>query len=101
VKAMLESKGHQVELRGGYLPKGIWGKLRIWFGLLSFPFNFRSTRKFKHFLKKEKPDLIWFNSLLRNLGGGVVSVAGNFVNNPSAFGTSPDREENCIKQSVR
>jgi hypothetical protein len=75
VKALLEEQGHKVRLRGGYLPRGIFGRLRIRFGLLTFPFNFRSAWKFKTFLKKEKPDLIWFHSLVRNLGPRVVRVA--------------------------
>ncbi|MDR2191037.1 MAG: glycosyltransferase [Candidatus Peribacteria bacterium] len=67
VKALLESKGHEVRLRGGHLPKGIKGRLNIWFGLITFPFNFRSAWKFKRFLQREKPDLVRFHSLLRHL----------------------------------
>jgi hypothetical protein len=78
VKGILEAKGHQVQLRGGHLPKGWWGRLRVYLGLLLAPVNFRSAWKFKKFLKKEKPDLIWFNSLLRNVGGNVVKVAEQY-----------------------
>ncbi|GHW03029.1 hypothetical protein AGMMS50249_8150 [candidate division SR1 bacterium] len=72
VKTLLESKGHEVILRGGYLPKGILGKIRIYLGLFFAPINFWSAIRFKRFLKKEKPDLIWYNSLLRNLGGNII-----------------------------
>jgi hypothetical protein len=78
VKAILEAKGHHVYLRGGYVPKGTWGKLRKYLGLLLAPINFWSARKFKKFLKKENPDLIRFHSLLRNLGRNVVKRAQDY-----------------------
>jgi hypothetical protein len=31
VKALLEERGHTVHLRGGHLPKGIRGTLKMWF----------------------------------------------------------------------
>ncbi|GHV27153.1 hypothetical protein FACS1894176_08780 [Bacteroidia bacterium] len=40
VKALLESQGHQVILRGGTLPKGIWGRITMWLGLITAPLNF-------------------------------------------------------------
>ncbi len=49
--------------------------MRIYLGLLLAPVNFWDAWKFRRFLKKEQPDLIWFHSLLRNLGRGVVKVA--------------------------
>jgi hypothetical protein len=78
VKAILESRGHKVHLRGGYVPKGIWGRLRKYLGLFLAPMNFRSRWKFRKFLKREKPDLIRFHSLLRNLGKNVVQSAKNY-----------------------
>lgn len=77
-KAILEAQGHEVLLRGGSLSKGWKWKLKIYFGLLFAPFNIFAAWKFKKFLKKEQPDLIWFNSLLRNLGRGVVEVATKY-----------------------
>lgn len=68
VKDILETHGHKVILRWGKLPKWTLGKIRIWMGLILAPFNFWDALKFKNFIKKEKPDLIWYNSLLRNLG---------------------------------
>ncbi|MDR2540785.1 MAG: hypothetical protein LBD11_03200 [Candidatus Peribacteria bacterium] len=81
VKALLESQGHQVMLRGGDLPKGIWGRITMRLGLITAPLNFWSAKKFKKFLQTEKPDIIWFNSLLRHLGGNVVKVATSFQQN--------------------
>jgi hypothetical protein len=42
------------------------------------PFNVWTAWKFKNFLKKEQPDLIWCNSLLRYLGWRVVKVAEKY-----------------------
>jgi hypothetical protein len=39
------------------------------------PFNFWSTWDLKKILEKEKPDIIWFNSLLRWLWPNVVKTA--------------------------
>ena len=75
VKNLLESKWHEVILRWSTLPswsKWQWKK-RFW--LLLSPFNFWSSSDLKDILKKEKPDIIWFNSLLRWLGPNVVKTA--------------------------
>lgn len=75
VKNLLESKWHEVILRWSTLPS--WSKWqrkkRFW--LLLSPFNFRSSGNLKKALKEEKPDIIWFNSLLRWLGSNVVKTA--------------------------
>ena len=75
VKNLLESKWHEVILRWSTLPS--WSKWqrkkRFW--LLLSPFNFRSSSNLKDVLEKEKPDIIWFNSLLRWLGPNVVRAA--------------------------
>jgi glycosyltransferase involved in cell wall biosynthesis len=81
VKSLLEERGHIVDLWGGYLPKGSWGRIRIYIGLLFAPINFWSARKFRRFLKKEKPDLIRFHSLLRNLWPNVVRIAKQHTKN--------------------
>jgi hypothetical protein len=39
------------------------------------PFNFWSTGSLNEVLENEKPDIIWFNSLLRWLGPNVVKTA--------------------------
>ena len=75
VKNLLESKWHEVILRWSTLPS--WSKWqrkkRFW--LLLFPLNFWSSSDLKNVLEKEKPDIIWFNSLLRWLGPNVVKTA--------------------------
>ena len=75
VKNLLESHWHEVILRWSTLPA--WNKWqrkkRFW--LLLSPFNFWSTEDLKEVLEKEKPDIVWFNSLLRWLGPNVVKIA--------------------------
>ena len=75
VKNLLESRWHDVILRWSTLPA--WNKWqrkkRFW--LLLSPFNFWSTGDLKKVLDEEKPDIIWFNSLLRWLGPNVVKTA--------------------------
>ena len=75
VKNLLESRWHEVILRWSTLPA--WSKWqrkkRFW--LLLSPFNFWSTGSLKEILENEKPDIIWFNSLLRWLWPNVVKVA--------------------------
>lgn len=75
VKNLLESKWHEVILRWSTLPswsKWEWKK-RFW--LFLSPFNFWSSSNLKEVLEREKPDIIWFNSLLRWLGPNVVKTA--------------------------
>jgi len=75
VKNLLESHWHKVILRWSTLPawsKWQWKK-RFW--LLLSPFNFWSLRDLRKILKKENPDIIRFNSLLRWLGPNVVKTA--------------------------
>jgi len=75
VKHLLESRWHEVILRWSTLPT--WSKWqrkkRFW--LLLSPFNFWSTSDLNEVLENEKPDIIWFNSLLRWLGPNVVKTA--------------------------
>ena len=75
VKNLLESHWHKVVLRWSTLPswfKWKWKK-RLW--LVLFPFNFWSSSDLKKVLEDGKPDIIWFNSLLRWLGPNVVKTA--------------------------
>ena len=75
VKNLLESKWHKVVLWWSTLPA--WSKWqrkkRFW--LVFSPFNFWSTSNLKEVLEREKPDIIWFNSLLRWLGPNIVKTA--------------------------
>ena len=78
VKNLLESKWHEVVLWWSTLPT--WSKWqrkkRFW--LLLSPFNFWSIGDLNKVLEKEKPDIVWFNSLLRWLGPNVVNAAWNW-----------------------
>ena len=75
VRNLLESRWHEVILWWSTLPA--WSKWqrkkRLW--LLVSPFNFWNTDDLKEVLKKENPDIIWFNSLLRWLWPNVVKTA--------------------------
>lgn len=75
VKHLLESRWHEVILRWSTLPA--WSKWqrkkRFW--LLLSPFNFWSVNSLNEVLEEEKPDIIWFNSLLRWLWPNVVKTA--------------------------
>ena len=74
VKNLLESRWHEVALRWSTLPS--WSKWqrkkRFW--LLLSPFNFWSSGDLKDVLEAERPDIIWFNSLLRWLGPNVIKT---------------------------
>jgi len=78
VKKILENVWYEVILRWWKLPSWFLWKFKKWFWLVYFPFNRIDAYKFKKILKKENPDLIWFNSLLRWLGPNVVKVAGKW-----------------------
>ena len=75
VRDLLESHWHEVILRWSTLPS--WSKWqrkkRFW--LVFSLFNFWSTGSLKEVLEEEKPDIVWFNSLLRWLGPNVVKTA--------------------------
>ena len=75
VKHLLESRWHEVILRWSILPAGSKWQRKKRFWLLLSPFNFWSTGNLKEVLEDEKPDIIWFNSLLRWLGPNVVKTA--------------------------
>ena len=75
VKNLLESRWHKVILWWSTLPAGSKWQRKKRFWLFLSPFNFWSSSDLKDILKKEKPDIIWFNSLLRWLGPNVVKTA--------------------------
>lgn len=75
VKNLLESHWHEVILWGSNLPAWSKGQWKKRFGLLLAPINFWSVNSLKEVLEEEKPDIIWFNSLLRWLGPNVVKAA--------------------------
>ena len=75
VKNLLESHWHEVVLWWSTLPS--WSKWqrkkRLW--LLLSPINFWSVSSLEEVLENVKPDIIWFNSLVRWLWPNVVKAA--------------------------
>ena len=78
VKNLLELHWHKVILRWSTLPVGSKWQWKKRFWLLLSPFNFWSLRDLRKILKKENPDIIRFNSLLRRLGPNVVRISGKW-----------------------
>ena len=78
VKNLLESRWHEVILRWSTLPSWSKWQRKKKFWLLLSPFNFWSIGDLNKVLEKEKPDIVWFNSLLRWLGPNVVNAAWNW-----------------------
>lgn len=68
VKELLENHWYEVEIRWGYLPKWIFGKIKKLFGIGWGVFNFVDAFRLKRFCRKRKPDIIWYHSTLRWLG---------------------------------
>lgn len=68
VKALLEAHGYEVAIYGSSCPSGFWGKVKKYLGLGLGTFNLGSALGLARFLKKEKPDLIWYHSTLRRHG---------------------------------
>lgn len=65
VKAILESKGYQVQLRWSQCPSGFWGKVKKLWGLWLAMLNLYEAIRFYFFIQKENPDLIWYNNMIR------------------------------------
>lgn len=75
VKNLLENNWYEVILWWSTLPwwrKWKWKK-RLW--LILTRINWWNAKKLKKILESEKPDIIWFNSLLRRLWPNTVKVA--------------------------
>ena len=68
VKALLESHGYEVVLYWSTCPKWILGKIKKLLWIWIWCFNLYEAIRFYSFIKKEKPDLIWYNSMIRWLG---------------------------------
>ncbi len=65
VKDMLNDMGYEVTLFGTKIPGGTWWKIIKYLGFIAAIFNIVAATKLLRKIKKEKPDLIWFNSILR------------------------------------
>lgn len=75
VKKLLEPHGYEVELCGWILPPGPIGKLGKYLGILTGLGNFYEAIKLKRKIKKMKPDLIRYNSVMRYLGRVPLKVS--------------------------
>ncbi len=75
VKALLEPHGYHVELCGWTLPPGPIGKLGKYLGIITGLGNFYETIKLKRKIKKMKPDLIRYNSVMRYLGRAPIHAS--------------------------
>ena len=81
VKNLLESHWHEVILWGSSLPSWSKWQRKKWFWLFFSPFNFWSNGDLRKVLEKEKPDIVWFNSLLRWLGPNIVKAVWKWRKN--------------------
>lgn len=77
VKAILQAKGYEVKLFGSTCPKGKWWKLKKLFGIGFACGNLWQAIRFYKFIKKEKPDLIRYNSMLRWNGRLPLRITRN------------------------
>jgi len=75
VKALLEPHGYHVELCGWTLPPGPIGKLGKYLGIITGLGNFYEAIKLKRKIKKMKPDLIRYNSVMRYLGRAPLKAS--------------------------
>lgn len=65
VKTLLGEKDYEVKLFGSTCPQGRAGKLKKLLGIAFSGFNLWQAIRFSIFIKKEKPDLIRYHSMLR------------------------------------
>lgn len=65
VKELLEPHGYKIELYGRKLPSGILGKLVKYLGFITGLGNFWEAIQLKKKIKKMKPDIIRYNSVMR------------------------------------
>jgi hypothetical protein len=67
-KEMLQDMGYEAELFGAKIPTGTWGKLLKYLGMFWAIANFRASIQLRYKIRKMKPDLIRYNSILRYIG---------------------------------
>lgn len=77
VKTLLEQHGYEVELCGWKLPSGILGKIAKYLWIITGLGNFREAIKLQLKIKKMKPDLIRYNSVMRYLGRAPIEISKN------------------------
>ncbi|MFA7298710.1 MAG: glycosyltransferase [Candidatus Absconditabacterales bacterium] len=74
-KELLEQHGYKVELCGGSVPSGILGKFVKYLGIITGLVNCYEAVRLKRKIKKLKPDLIRYNSVMRYLGRAPIQVS--------------------------
>jgi len=67
-KDILISMGYEVEMFGVRIPKGFRGKIIKYLGFVTAIFNIIASIKLRIKIKKIKPEIIWYHSILRYLG---------------------------------
>jgi len=77
VKALLEPHGYKVELFGWTVPRWPIGKLAKYFGIFTGVANFWEAIRLHKKIKKMKPDLIRYNSVMRYLGWMPIRASRN------------------------
>ena len=75
VKALLEPHGYIVELCGWAVPSWPFGKLVKYLWIITGLGNFYEAMKLKRKIKKLKPDLIRYNSVMRYLGRAPIQAS--------------------------
>ncbi len=75
VKELLEQHGYEVQLCGWKLPSWPIGKLAKYLGIITGLWNFYEAIKLQLKIKKMKPDLIRYNSVMRYLGRAPLRIS--------------------------
>lgn len=74
-KELLEQHGYKVELCGWSVPSWILGKFVKYLGIITGLVNCYEAVRLKRKIKKLKPDLIRYNSVMRYLGRAPIQVS--------------------------
>jgi len=77
VKTLLEPHGYKIELCWGAVPSWTIGKLAKHLGIITGLGNFREAIQLRRKIKKIKPDLIRYNSVMRYLGRASIRASKN------------------------
>lgn len=77
VKELLELHGYEVKLFGNSCPRGWAGKVKKLLGIGIGSFNLWEAIRLYFFIRKEKPDLIWYHSMLRRMGWMPLRILRN------------------------
>jgi hypothetical protein len=79
VKHLLEELDLDVDIRGTSLPTNSLGKAKKYLGIALSICNIFSGRKFFLYCKKNKPDLIWYHSMIRRHGRIPITIGSHFT----------------------